>query len=250
MTSPNDEQIQQAIEAIATTLGETEETPRRQIELLVRVLGPDHALTLLAEAQQVEAQGGMLTRDGARRRTLGGVFFHLARPRVSYRDHQEIWPNQPLPKPLPGQERPARRPVLPTSAPAFVWEDRIAVYQQLTTHQGEARTVKVTLIGRPGRVIEQGQCVVTAMKSNRPPTLPKGLPAPPATATTYGVYITRKHWQRVADAIKNPEDVLIVEGFAAYDPKLGGVAVFATNVTTKLLQAAKRHNDSERTAGT
>jgi hypothetical protein len=44
----------------------------------------------------------------------------------------------------------------------------------------------------------------------------------------------------VAEALQKPEDVLIVEGFPAYDPELKGLAVFATNVTTKLLQAAKR----------
>ena len=40
--------------------------------------------------------------------------------------------------------------------------------------------------------------------------------------------------------MKNPEDKLIVEGFAAFDPALEGMAVFVTNATTKLLQQQKR----------
>jgi len=44
----------------------------------------------------------------------------------------------------------------------------------------------------------------------------------------------------VATAIKNPEDVLIVEGLPVLDKRLGTVAIFTQSVTTKLLQAAKR----------
>ena len=42
------------------------------------------------------------------------------------------------------------------------------------------------------------------------------------------------------EAIQNPADRLIVEGFAAFDPALEGLAVFVTNTTTKLLQQQKR----------
>jgi len=49
-----------------------------------------------------------------------------------------------------------------------------------------------------------------------------------------------KQWKTVAEAIQNPNDRLIVEGFAAFDPGLEGMAVFATNTTTKLLQQQKR----------
>jgi len=44
----------------------------------------------------------------------------------------------------------------------------------------------------------------------------------------------------VAAAMADPQDALIVEGWAAYDPELEGVAVWATSCTTKLLQRAKR----------
>ncbi len=54
------------------------------------------------------------------------------------------------------------------------------------------------------------------------------------------VYIARKQWKTAAEAITDPDDSLIVEGYAAYDPQLEGIAVYATKVTTKKLQAAKR----------
>ncbi len=66
------------------------------------------------------------------------------------------------------------------------------------------------------------------------------MPTPPPTPTAYTVYIAPKQWHKVADALRNPDDILIIEGFPAYDPALEAIAVYATNVTTKLLQQAHR----------
>lgn len=49
-----------------------------------------------------------------------------------------------------------------------------------------------------------------------------------------------KQWNKVKEAIANPEDMLIVEGWQAYDDQLKGIAVWAINVTTKALQRQKR----------
>jgi hypothetical protein len=51
-----------------------------------------------------------------------------------------------------------------------------------------------------------------------------------------------KQWKKVEEAIKDPEDVLIVEGFPKTDPEVSAIAVFATNVTTKKLQMAKKQS--------
>jgi molybdopterin-guanine dinucleotide biosynthesis protein len=40
-------------------------------------------------------------------------------------------------------------------------------------------------------------------------------------ATRYSVYITAKQWKKVAEAIADPEDVLIVEGFPMLDAQRG-----------------------------
>ena len=101
--------------------------------------------------------------------------------------------------------------------------------------------MKITLVGRPGpiKTMRDGY-LMTTMENTKVPSLPKGLPAPPTVRTSYTVYITPKQWTKVAEALRNPEDSLIVEGFPAYDPLLEGIAVFATNVTTKLLQQTQR----------
>jgi len=69
---------------------------------------------------------------------------------------------------------------------------------------------------------------------------PKSLPAPPADAR-YTVFITRKQWAKIAEALAaDPEDAAIIEGYAALDPRVDGIAVYATGATTKRMQAAKR----------
>ena len=71
------------MEEIAAVLGETEKVPLRQLEMLVRLCGTSFAQALLKEAHDTEAAGGIMTKDGRRRRTLGGVYFDLAKPRMS-----------------------------------------------------------------------------------------------------------------------------------------------------------------------
>jgi len=101
-------------------------------------------------------------------------------------------------------------------------------------------TVKITVIGRPGAVVEQGQAVAVALVSEKVPSLPKGLPEPPA-GTRYTVFVARKPWGKVTEALAaDPEDAAIIEGYAALDPRVKGISVYATSATTKRLQAAKR----------
>ena len=100
--------------------------------------------------------------------------------------------------------------------------------------------MKITVIGRPGTAVEQGQAVVLALVSAKAPDLPKGLPEPPA-GTRYTVFVARKPWTKIAEALAaDPEDAAIIEGYAALDPRVEGIAVYATSATTKRLQAAKR----------
>jgi hypothetical protein len=101
--------------------------------------------------------------------------------------------------------------------------------------------VKVTLIGRPGRVEKRATCIATTLESKGAPSLPKGLPPLASTPTRYTVFIVSKQWTRVEAALaSNPADELIVEGFASFVPQLGGMAVLASNATTVSLQRARK----------
>jgi hypothetical protein len=98
------------------------------------------------------------------------------------------------------------------------WAARLEIVPELLTQAKEIKSVKITLIGRPGRVVEKGAVMLTSMQQgSKAPSLPKGLPPVPEEPTVYIVYITRKQWRKVAKAIRNPEDVLIVEGLPVLD---------------------------------
>ncbi|MFP4322992.1 MAG: hypothetical protein ACLFTK_11115 [Anaerolineales bacterium] len=70
---------ERAMHDLADELGEFRPSPVDQIRDIVRYMGLDYAYDLHKQVQEIEAQGGMMTKDGSRRRTPGGVFFTLAR---------------------------------------------------------------------------------------------------------------------------------------------------------------------------
>ncbi len=223
--------------AVAAVLGETLPPPLRTITRIVDRLGPDRARAFLGQALTVEAQGGLTLPDG-RRRTPGGVFFFLVRqsPDVTPDERAYIFP--PRPGRLPTEATPPSTPPRPPTP----WTDDTyrTLARQLQQGVGRAITVKITVIGRPGPAVEQGQAVAVALMSEKVPDLPKGLPEPP-TGTRYTVFVARKQWAKVAEALAaDPEDAAIIEGYAALDPRVEGIAVYATGATTKRLQATKR----------
>lgn len=81
----------QTVDEIAALLEETEKIPLRQIEAIVCLCGGRFAQALAEEALLVEAQEGLMTADGTRRRTKGGIFFYLARFRMSLETRRIIF---------------------------------------------------------------------------------------------------------------------------------------------------------------
>jgi phosphorylated adapter RNA export protein len=57
----------------------------------LRVLGPERCVELLTEALLIEHQGGMLLKDGSRKRTLGGVFLELCRQHSTAEEKRKIF---------------------------------------------------------------------------------------------------------------------------------------------------------------
>ena len=235
-----------ATQEIAAQLGETERGPLGQVGRVVGRLGADRARAFLTRTQEIEAAGGLLLPDGSRRRTPGGVFFHLVRTddTLSREDRVSIFPPQFGRNGRKKAAGAASTPATPAPAlaPSSAWADDdyrrvMAVLQQ---ELGRATTVKITVIGRPGAAVEQGQAVALALVSEKVPALAKGLPEPP-TGTRYTVFVARKQWGKITEALAaDAEDAAIIEGYAALDPRVEGIAVYATSATTKRLQAAKR----------
>ncbi len=231
--------------SIAAVLGETMPPPIRIITRAVDRIGPDRMRALLGQALTVEAQGGLTLPDG-RRRTPGGVFFHLVRASdaISREDKDYIFPRQGgRPMRAEGSGTLASAPPASVARAPVAWTDeayRTLAQQLQQDNSGRATSVKITVIGRPGASVEQGQAVALALTSEKVPDLPKGLPEP-AVGTRYTVFVARKQWAKVAEALAaDPEDAAIIEGYAALDPRVESIAVYAISATTKRMQAAKR----------
>jgi hypothetical protein len=221
-----------SIQKITKGLGETKPEPLKTIERLVKVLGEERALALLDETLKIEAEGGMLTADGSQRRTRGGVFFKLAKSKMTGRERGLIF--------MPKQPAVPKEKLQPLSP-----EEWLALSNEaLKLAKGEIWKVKITVIGRPDRVIERGEVVITSMQSAKVPTLPSELPAPPSEPTTYLVYIAQKQWRKVKESLnQNADDKLIIEGYPVLDKRIGQggtLTIYAQSTTTKLLEQAKR----------
>ncbi|MCB0179991.1 MAG: hypothetical protein KDI62_17290, partial [Anaerolineae bacterium] len=87
-TRPPKITLSETTRKVAKALGESESTPLNTIERLVKVVGDERVLELLAETVKLENDGGLKTNDGARQRTRGGVFFKVAKNKLSA---QERW---------------------------------------------------------------------------------------------------------------------------------------------------------------
>ena len=232
-------EVRAAARDIAKRIGETEKQPLAQIRAIIRLCGLEFAEKMVEEALAIEANGGLMTRDGQRRRTLGGVYFFVARGRMGYGPRRRIF-------------GPAQQEAMSPAAAPFVWEARAAVVDGLRDERGELRTVKVTLIGRPGRVQHFKDVVVTTMThTGRYASLPRGVPPLPEQPTLYTVYIAARQWRRIEQALQaDPTDELLVEGAAAFDPQIGGITVHATSATTRLTAARKHAAAQAETAAT
>jgi hypothetical protein len=107
--------------------------------------------------------------------------------------------------------------------------------------------VKVTLIGRPLKVVQQKECVVVSLKGKEPKNLPKGLPpVPEGSAITWAVFIVTKQWNRVKESIEaNSDDQLIIEGYPIVG-KGGIAAVMTTNCRSVLMERAQRTSERDQ----
>jgi hypothetical protein len=226
---------------IADQLSERDPTPFGQIRRILQTIGPERMQAFVGQALEIEARGGMMLPDGSRKRTLGGVFFRLGRTQVSSAEAAAIQPSWQQRKQRRKAQQQKRQPASPPAElPPFQWEAADRILPDILQQAGEATTVKLTLVGRPNQVVERQGVIILGFRRATTPSLPKRLPALPPHPTTYMIFVSHKLWQKMEAALTNPDDQLIIEGYPIYHPRFSGFTVYATQVTTKLLQAAKR----------
>jgi hypothetical protein len=190
-------------------------------------LGADLINAVVAQTQAIEAAGGMMVKDKSRRRTLGGVFFHVLARKIP----PELRAAWPLPKPEP-----------PAPAPFVLeWAQRHAAVAKAAEAPGTARA-QISLRGRPRTVTQQGITVVMVLvASGDPPGFPRGVPAPPPVETRFQVFVAESQWHKVAPLLAaDPEDELLVDGWCQADPDTGAIAVWAQNISTRNQKATSK----------
>lgn len=234
---------------MSETVNETQEIAQaldeRRTDLVnavITTLGLERARAFLEETRRMEAAGGMVTKNEQRRRTPGGVFFQLIKDQVTKEERKAIFALEQKKK----KKKKRNVAKLSEQRPLMTWEEAKQLIAQALKTTGEARTVKVTLIGRPLKVIQQKDCVVVSLKGREPKTLPKGLPpVPEGSAITWAVFIVTKQWNRVKESIEaNENDQLIIEGYPIVG-KGGIAAVMTTNCKSVLMERAQRTPDKE-----
>ena len=221
-------------ENIAKELGEKSRKPKRQIFLIVKRCGVEFAQKLLDDAKAIQNDGGMLTQDGKRQRTLGGVFFHLARQRIPPEIRQEIFYSWRI----ESQQRLERE----AQFDPFEYSHRNTIIPALLENKGKVQEVKITMVGRPGEIERRQNLVIFTMQDSvkEETALPRGVPHPDPAPVDYTVYISANQWERVEEAIENPQDELLIDGVCKFDGETKTMAVFATFVTTRKLKKKEK----------
>lgn len=221
-------QIRKLAQQVAETLGEHEPKTLAQLERIIHECGIEQVDAWVGAAQAAIADGTARRQDGTPR-TLGGAFFRIVKDALPNDQRHKLGLSAPPAAALP---------------PLFIWNDRVALVAQL--EKGSALTVKITIIGRPGRMQECAGFFATLMQNDTPPNnFAKGMPNPPAEPTSYLVFLPAKQARRVLEALtSDKDDRLIVEGWAAFDEQLKKVCVWGQRITTVGLERQKRDSNA------
>jgi hypothetical protein len=149
----------------ADTLAEAlHESKKALLARVLRTLGQERCAAIFAEACALEANGGMLTSAGDRRRTAGGTFFRLVRQQCSKEERARLFPYRATKKP---QQQPQH--AQPDAAPMPLTLDQ---WTGLTPMHVTA-TLKLVLRDLP-ETRESNGLVYMALE-NEPRGLPKGI---------------------------------------------------------------------------
>jgi hypothetical protein len=179
----------------------------------------------------------MLTRDGTRRRTPGGVFFQLVRDACTPRERARLFPPQ---------RRPGTSASPDPAPPPLTWAQIADLAPTLDTHPIGEATMKLTLVGRPSHIEVRGQVAVMLMQGAKAPALAKGLPAPTGPPLRWTVLVGLRQWNRVQESLQqHDDDKLIIEGY----PCLQGErhVLLAQSCISMRQQRAQRERTAEPT---
>lgn len=225
------------VNEIAKRLQEKESKPIGQIRKIFEICGEEFANLMVDNAVLLYQNEGILTQQGDRKRTLGGVFFYLVRGSIPTDLSEEIFPQKSKRN---AQER-------------LTWgKQHKYVQKALKQKLGEVKDVNITVSGVPQHIefLKDKDLVMVALtdRVESYQSFPHGVIQPPTEPVKFFVYIGMKQWKKKAGTLftKDPEAVLTVEGAFYPDLENGVVAVFGRNIQTESGKKAQARQEKVR----
>lgn len=242
-TSTSPSQSSHPAHAVAHQLGERDRVAIECIRRIIDLIGIERTQTLVDQARRIDAAGGIVTHDGRRRRTLGGIFFYLFNQSASPDQRREILHLQARLRAEIAFRKRLKTPSvgrLGSLSTSVDLDSARHLARKLAGSAGKTLSMKIRIVGRPGKTERRDGLVIFQMHSPvLPPKLPKVLPPLPDTPQTYVIYMAVKQWLRVAPQLEQDDHALIVEGAAAFDPQLGKLVIYAQEAYIRQLPAPK-----------
>ena len=143
-----------------------QESEKALLARVLRQLGQERCAAILAATLEVESTGGLLLKDGSRRRTPGGTFFQLVKDASSGKERYYIF--TPIAAKRPPSGKPQAAPASTLAPIPFTLD----LWKGLTPMSVTA-TLKLVLRDLP-ETRESNGLVYMALE-NEPRGLPKGL---------------------------------------------------------------------------
>ena len=224
--------IKADVDRIAQRLGETERTPRHQIALIVELCGVEFADFMLENTRLIEENGGMMTANGKRRRSVGGTYLYLVRHSLPYDLRRAIFP--------PNGQSMRSLGTSQYDLPAFRWKKRKKYFKHAFKNKGKVQNVHIQIEGRPGHIQHRDDVYIVTMQQavKELRTFPQGVPDVPDTTTKYVAYIGYKQWKKhVKNKLKNDDKTtLILRGATFMDTELDAIGILVEAVSTGKLK--------------
>lgn len=221
------EQVEALVKEFSEALQENDMQPLGQIRRMVTFIGEDFVRKHLENTLKIEQEGGMMTVEGDRRRTMGGVFFYLVKGDMTLEQRAHVFP---------GTVYIARK-----ATRTITWEERMDIIEALkNAPQGNVRSVQLIIKGRPGEVKVTDDTVMLVfqqpIEAEPPQPYPRGVPTPPSSTTSWVIYAGIRSWEKVAERLEHPKDEIIIDGIPFWDEETQTMAILALGLTTRELE--------------
>lgn len=190
---------------IAAQLKEDKSVPMLQIRKLIELKGEPFVREQVAATLKVEESGGMMTAEGDRRRTIGGVFFWLSKEALTTEERLEVFPSR----------RHYQPPVR-----TIQWEERREILASMTRY-GRIRTMQLVLRGQVPVLSQDDEWVQIGfqqtIESHPVQVYPRGVPAPPEQVVTWVVAVEASRWHAVIAKFDELRDEIVIEAMPFWD---------------------------------